>query len=113
MSGRVYDKAQWKRLRLLKLRASPLCEDCRAAGVVRPATVVDHVVPIKFGGERFPGLEGLRSLCAACHGAKTARGPEAGQSRTTKPRRGCDANGRPLDAAHPWAAARGKIGADQ
>lgn len=102
MSGRVYDRQRWKRLRLAKLRAVPLCEDCRQVGVVRAATVVDHVRPVRLGGEAFPPLSGLRSLCKPCHDAKTVRGAEAGAVRTTKPRRGCDADGRPLDERHPW-----------
>ena len=34
---------------------------------------------------------------------KTARGPEAGAVHTPKPRRGYNADGTPLDPAHPWA----------
>jgi 5-methylcytosine-specific restriction protein A len=30
------------------------------------------------------------------------RGREAGAVRSSKPRRGCDEHGNPLDAAHPW-----------
>lgn len=110
MSGRVYDRQRWKRLRLAKLRAVPLCEDCRQVGVVRAATVVDHVRPVRLGGEPFPPLSGLMSLCKPCHDAKTVRGPEAGAVRTTKPRRGCDADGRPLDAGHPWHVQAGGTG---
>lgn len=103
MAGRIYNTAQWKRLRALKLAASPLCEECLQGGRVKPAMAVDHVVPVRLGGPEFPPLNGLRSLCLRCHNQKTARGPEAGAVRTTKPVRGCDADGRPLDAAHPWS----------
>jgi 5-methylcytosine-specific restriction protein A len=112
MTGRVYDKRRWHRLRRLKLAAVPLCEDCAAIGRAELARAVDHVVPVRLGGEPFPPLSGLMSLCIPCHNAKTARGPEAGAARTTKPRRGCDASGRPLDRSHPWnvAAAAGQGG---
>lgn len=111
--GRIYDKAQWKRLRKAKLLDAPLCQDCAQVGVARVATVVDHVVPVRLGGEPFPALKGLRSLCKSCHDSKTARGPEAGAIRTSKPRRGCDADGRPLDAGHPWNVQAGNVCAER
>ena len=98
-----YSTAQWQRLRKVKLSASPLCEDCRPIGRMVQASHVDHVHAISDGGPPFPGLDGLRALCLSCHSAKTARGPEAGAIRSDKPRRGCDANGNPLDRGHPWA----------
>ena len=71
-------------------------------GRYTPANTVDHIRPIRDGGAAFPGHNGLASYCPACHSAKTARGTEAGAIRSTKPRRGCDANGNPLDPSHPW-----------
>jgi 5-methylcytosine-specific restriction protein A len=67
------------------------------------ANTVDHVTAISEGGPAFPGHDGLASYCPACHSAKTARGGEAGAVRSTKPRRGCDASGRPLDPNHAWS----------
>lgn len=68
------------------------------------ANTVDHIVPVSEGGHPFPNHDGLASYCPACHSAKTARGTEAGGARSNKPRKGCDANGNPLDPAHPWRA---------
>ena len=96
-----YSSAKWQRLRRLHLQLEPLCRGCLPRLV--PANVVDHVVPISAGGPAFPGHEGLRSYCPTCHSAKTARGSEAGAVRSNKPRRGCDADGKPLDPGHPWA----------
>lgn len=104
---RIYSSARWRRLRKQKLAASPLCEAHQEMGEVVVATVVDHRIPIRHGGKPFPSLSGLRSLCWPCHSAKTARGPEAGAVKTTKPRRGCDASGAPLDPNHPWAEGSG------
>ncbi|MBS7668869.1 hypothetical protein KIH45_03875 [Croceicoccus sp. 1NDH52] len=73
------------------------------------ADTVDHVVAINDGGPAFPGHDGLASYCTACHSRKTARGSEAGAARTTKPRRGCNPDGSPIDAAHPW---KKSLGAD-
>lgn len=106
MAAWPYNTAQWKRLRARHLSLFPLCEGCEAAGrgpVV--ANTVDHRVPISDGGAAFPPHDGLASYCPPCHSAKTARGSEAGAVRTTRPvqpRKGCDADGNPLDASHPW-----------
>jgi len=97
-----YSTARWQRLREAHLSLSPFCEDCDTAGRLVMATHVDHKRAISDGGHPFPGHDGLTSYCTGCHSAKTARGAEAGAVRSTKPRRGCDADGNPLDAAHPW-----------
>lgn len=111
MSGRIYDKQAWRRLRARKLSACPACEQCERLGRIEPAVAVDHVVPVRMGGPALPDLDGLRSLCTRCHARKTARGPEAGAARTSKPDRGCDANGWPIDRNHPWNAGK-SLGAD-
>lgn len=102
MADWPYNTATWKRLRLAHLSLSPMCVGCEAMGMVTPANTVDHITAINDGGPPFPGHDGLASYCTACHGAKTARGTEAGAVRTRKPRRGCNADGTPLDPAHPW-----------
>ncbi len=98
-----YSTARWQRLRDAQLQLHPLCESCIAnGGVVRAASHVDHRRAISHGGDPFPGHDGLASLCASCHSAKTARGPEAGAIRSNRPRKGCDITGHPLDPNHPW-----------
>jgi len=101
MAGWPYATARWKRVRLMQLRAQPLCEYC-PADRRELATAVDHVVPIMAGGAAFD-LDNLRSSCTACHSAKTARGVEAGAVKSDRPRVGCRADGSPLDPTHPWA----------
>ena len=105
-----YNTAAWQRLRAAHLALYPMCIDCLAAGRLTKANTVDHVVAISEGGPAYPGHDGLNSYCAPCHGAKTARGAEAGAIRSTKPRRGCDINGRPLDPEHPWNKSLGADG---
>ena len=113
MADWPYNTAAWQRLRSAKLRADPLCQPCDEAGRITIANTVDHNVPISAGGAAFPSLHELTSMCPSCHSAKTARGSEAGSARTTRalqPRKGCDANGDPLDPAHPWSGK--SLGAD-
>lgn len=96
-----YNTTTWKRLRAAKLRQDPLCEYCPTPGR-RLATHVDHEKPIADGGEPFD-LANLKSACAPCHNAKTAREDGGfGNRKGERVRRGCDANGRPLDHRHPW-----------
>ena len=66
-----YQSPRWRNTRAAVLRDSPLCCRCNAKGVLRLAKVVDHIVPIKQGGERFE-RSNLQSLCVPCHNAKTA-----------------------------------------
>ena len=99
-----YDTPEWRALRKRKLASRFNCQDCIDRGTRTKANVVDHVIAISQGGDPFPPLDGLRSLCARCHNAKTARGAEAGAVRTSKPRKGCNPDGTPLDRAHPWSA---------
>lgn len=55
--------------RLRRLRCEPLCRDCSANGIVREATVPDHIVPLGRGGSDDDS--NIRCLCANCHRART------------------------------------------
>jgi 5-methylcytosine-specific restriction endonuclease McrA len=84
----------------------PLCEACLQVGEIVPAEVVDHRVPISKEGrekrsaaEAFPHLDGLASLCANHHNAKT-RAEQLGEKNWMY--KGCDIFGRPLDPDHAW-----------
>jgi len=61
----------WRRLRQLKLNRDPLCEHCKARGIINPGEQVDHIVPLSEGGEH--DLANLQTLCGPCHWAKTRR----------------------------------------
>jgi len=96
-----YNTPEWQKLRARKLAATPGCEYC-PEGARRRATSVDHRIAIEAGGDPFPPLAGLASTCQQCHSQKTSRSHEAGAARTDKPRKGCSADGTPLDAGHWW-----------
>ena len=68
-AARGYDR-RWRKVRLIKLARSPLCEDCLAEGVTTGAVDVDHVEAIKDGGAMYD-LDNLRSLCHSHHSIKT------------------------------------------
>ncbi|WP_425514716.1 HNH endonuclease signature motif containing protein [Aquisediminimonas sediminicola] len=111
MADWPYNTSTWARLRRAHLSIEPLCRGCHAIGRLVVANTVDHIKPISDGGSAFPDHDGLASYCPACHSAKTARGIEAGAIKSTKPRKGCNPDGSPLDPAHPWKSLRaGDIG---
>ena len=69
-SSRGYG-AQHRKRRALVLGAEPLCAACLSLGRVTPATVDDHIVPIKQGGS-IDDLSNHQSLCEPCHNVKRA-----------------------------------------
>jgi 5-methylcytosine-specific restriction protein A len=69
-------------MRVSFLNQHPLCVVCERFGRLIDARVVDHVVPIKQGGERFAATN-LQSLCIRCHNRKTVTERAARQSSLT------------------------------
>ena len=57
---------QWQKTRKVVLAQEPVCRMCRNA----VASMVDHITPIRDGGERL-AYENLQPLCNACHVVKT------------------------------------------
>jgi 5-methylcytosine-specific restriction protein A len=63
---------RWRQLRAhVMARDGGLCQVCLLAGVVRPATDVDHIIRKAAGGSDDPS--NLQAICGPCHKAKTAR----------------------------------------
>jgi hypothetical protein len=104
-----YNTRQWRKLRAAKLAEKPLCEVHEMRGHVVFATVVDHRIAIAAGGDPFPPLEGLMSMCASCHAVKTnARdNPHAFGNGYRPAFKGCGLDGKPIDADHPFLEGRG------
>jgi 5-methylcytosine-specific restriction enzyme A len=64
---------RWRRARAAYLARHPLCVPCRVAGRLKPAAVVDHVVPHRGDPVLFWDEGNWQGLCKPCHDAKTAR----------------------------------------
>lgn len=60
--------AAWRGIREQVLRAEPLCRSCRQKGVLRSATVADHI----DGDSHNNAADNLQPLCASCHSRFTA-----------------------------------------
>ena len=71
-ASRFYSSDRWRKLRAAKLSRNPLCEECARQGRHTPAKMVDHIVPIRFGG-RSLDMDNLQSLCWSCHSAKSIK----------------------------------------
>lgn len=52
-----------------RLRAEPLCRDCKAKGLVTIATVIDHIQPLVLGGSDDDS--NCRALCKEHHDQRT------------------------------------------
>lgn len=99
--GSVYKTQRWLRVRRRQLSREPCCRRCADQGVVRLAEQVDHIVPMSRGGSAFDPSN-LQSLCAECHSYKSNHFDKAGKDWSTRDLIGCDSDGYPLDASHPW-----------
>lgn len=71
-----YRMAAWRKLRALVLQETPLCVHCKEQKRLTPATMVDHIKPIRLGGEPLDEAN-LMPLCHHCHQVK--RGKERHQ----------------------------------
>ena len=61
---------KWMTIRARWMREHPLCCRCEARGYARPATQLDHIVPLIDGGK--DDESNYQSLCDECHKVKTA-----------------------------------------
>ena len=66
-----YSSSAWRRLRKIIIQLEPLCRWCNEEGKVVPAQMVDHIIPIKQGGEKLDRAN-LQPLCNRCHAQKSA-----------------------------------------
>ena len=66
-SQRGYDWT-WAKVSKYVRTNEPVCRHCKNV----LATMVDHIVPLKQGGDRL-ALDNLQPLCNSCHAIKTAK----------------------------------------
>jgi len=69
---KLINSARWKKLRVQKLKANPVCEECAKRDVSTLATEIHHVTPVEsvVGVAAMARLMfnwmNLQSLCHAC-----------------------------------------------
>lgn len=64
---------RWRETRAKKLQSAPLCEDCKAAGLITAACEVHHIMPVEWQitpakmEQAMFDQSNLASLCHECH----------------------------------------------
>lgn len=56
---------RWDKISSQRRKKEPLCRLCLSAGVIMPAEIVDHIVPLEDGGSNEES--NLMPLCKRCH----------------------------------------------
>lgn len=70
---KLINAARWKRLRISKLQAEPLCQCCKESGKITPATEVHHITPVESVNtfnqmeQLMYSFDNLMSICHECH----------------------------------------------
>jgi 5-methylcytosine-specific restriction protein A len=67
-----YQTKQWRAMRRDILQAQPLCVECGKQGRLTVANVIDHIKPVRLGGE-FWDTKNMQPLCVSCHNSKSAK----------------------------------------
>lgn len=97
-----YNTARWQKLRRIKLLTDPLCYACLLMGRVVAAVAVDHIKAINQGGDPFPALDQLMSLCTSCHSHKTNAADRLDRQSSARRFVGFDLQGNPIDPSDDW-----------
>ena len=63
----------WDKVRAMKVKKDPLCEECLKQGNVTPVEIVHHIIPVdlcrQIGRDDFIyDMDNLKSDCWPCHG---------------------------------------------
>jgi 5-methylcytosine-specific restriction endonuclease McrA len=66
-----YNSTPWRKFARVYKDRNPLCVVCERQGLIEPAKVADHIIPINKGGEKF-NEKNIQSLCESCHNRKSA-----------------------------------------
>lgn len=65
--------ARWRAYRVGFLSMHPLCAECESKGIIKVATVVDHIIAHKGDKVLFWDYNNHQALCKRCHDKKTVR----------------------------------------
>lgn len=92
LRGRAGQRQRRRRLE----RTNGLCERCLDKGRTTLAKVVNHKIPLVFGGSDYDS--NTENLCGPCDAEVTA---EQFGHRSARDQ-GVDESGRPTSSSHPW-----------
>ena len=69
---KFYQSKLWRKVRKGFLNKNPLCVICDRNGHTQAAEVVDHILPIRLGGNKL-SYNNLQALCHRCHNIKSGK----------------------------------------
>lgn len=75
-----YGSRRWKAVRAQHRERHPLCAECERNGRVTAGELVDHIVPMREGGDPWDSAN-HQTLCNECHQRKRAQERAAGGHR--------------------------------
>jgi 5-methylcytosine-specific restriction endonuclease McrA len=93
---RLYDSRQWRKAAKLFLSTHRYCRRCQSFGILKAASIVDHIKPHNGDVKLFWMQSNWQPLCPSCHSGwkrKRERGNIASE---------CDIDGFPTDDLHSW-----------
>ena len=67
-----YNNRRWKAHRLYYIQRNPLCEECQRVGRTTAGVVVDHITPMRQGGDPY-NEKNLQTMCSKCHDKKSRK----------------------------------------
>lgn len=76
-----YWSKSWRNLREQKITDNPLCELCESVGIITPATVVDHIIPIEVNEDLKLEYCNLQSLCDEFNGVNNCHRQKTGLTK--------------------------------
>lgn len=66
-----YHSGEWRAVRQRVLeRDHYLCQVCKRAGHITPATTVHHITPVRVDYSKRLDPDNLETICKACHNAE-------------------------------------------
>lgn len=70
-NNKFYKSDQWRTVRELVLhRDAYICQKCKRQGRITPATIVHHIIPVRYDSKKALELDNLETICASCHNAE-------------------------------------------
>ena len=71
-NSKIYNSTKWRKFRKVYFANNPLCVRCEKNGLITPGKDVDHITPIRLGGEIYD-YDNLQTLCKPCHNRKSGK----------------------------------------
>ena len=71
-TDKFYHTPAWRAVRARFLKLYPFCVECKRKGIIKSGRVVDHITPIKQGGDKL-NYSNLQTLCDSCHAKKSGK----------------------------------------